>query len=118
MALGEKVAQLACHETHQFHDQCYENFITHNANNPNLKLCPLCRVKIDEGRVIKKVYHAPKASEMTAADAFGLDSDAKKMNDADTIENDALKDLEPPANNNAAENQQTHAQLINAAPEG
>ena len=29
MVVGDKVTQLACHESHQFHNECYENFITH-----------------------------------------------------------------------------------------
>ena len=29
MAAGERIVQLDCHKTHQFHETCYINYVTH-----------------------------------------------------------------------------------------
>lgn len=83
MDQGEHIVQLACHETHQFKEQCYKNFIAHNANNPALKLCPLCRVPIDENAVVRKIYHKKKPTDMKTEDAFALGT--KEMEKTNTI---------------------------------
>ena len=72
MIQGEHIVQLACHETHQFKEQCYKNFIAHNAAQPHLKLCPLCRVPIDEAAVVRKIYHKAKPTDMGTEEAFAL----------------------------------------------
>ena len=48
------------------------NFIQHNANRADLKLCPLCRAPIDEAAVQKKVYQEVKPTDMKTEDAFAL----------------------------------------------
>lgn len=87
MKAGDRVCQLVCHETHEFHEDCYNNFINHNAAHSNLKLCPLCRVPIDEEAVIKKIYHKGKPSEMNAEDAFALGPVTSKVEDNVANEN-------------------------------
>lgn len=101
MEAGERVCQLACHETHQFHEGCYNNFISHNAAFSNLKLCPLCRKPIDEEAVIKKIYHKGKPSEMNAEDAFALGPVTSKVQDNIVNENQFAAD----AVNNASPSQ-------------
>ena len=70
MKAGDRVVQLDCHVTHQFHETCYNNFINHlNSMGGNLKLCPLCRVTINEETVIKKILVRETAD---VKDMFGL----------------------------------------------
>ena len=68
---GDKIKQLPCHETHQFHEECLDNFLKHNEATPQFKLCPLCRRKIDENAIVKKTVGQPKpATDLKVEDAF------------------------------------------------
>ena len=57
MEPGEKIVQLACHELHVLHEDCYTNFVKHFNHEA---LCPLCRAFVEENKVIKSVMpHKP-----------------------------------------------------------
>ena len=72
MAPGDRVVQLACHETHQFHEGCYNNFDSHFTQTNQAKLCPLCRTPVDAENIVKKQLHKAEPSQMKVEDAFGL----------------------------------------------
>ena len=71
---GDTVIQLACHESHQFHEECYNNFIKHFEENNTPLLCPLCRAPVRKDNVVKKKILPD--STMSPADAFGLKVDS------------------------------------------
>ena len=71
---GDKVIQLACWPDHQFHEECYNNFVTAFENNGTPLLCPFCRTPIEKDKVVKKLLaEAAPAATMKTEDAFGLD---------------------------------------------
>ena len=72
MLPGDRVCQLACHEKHQFHEGCYNNFTKHFEANSSLLLCPLCRTPVDKDAVIKKELAKPFDSTLKVDDAFQL----------------------------------------------
>ena len=51
--------------------ECLQNFLTHMKDTPLLKLCPLCRVKIDEDAIVK-IEMVPAKAE----DVFALNTNA------------------------------------------
>ena len=51
--------------------ECLQNFMTHMKDTPLLKLCPLCRVKIDEDAIVK-IEMVPAKAE----DVFALNTNA------------------------------------------
>lgn len=57
MTSGQRIKELACNELHQFHESpCFESFINYCNTNNTPKLCPLCRIPIDENAVKTKVF--------------------------------------------------------------
>ena len=44
MLPGEKIVQLACHNLHVLHQDCYNNFIKHFGQEA---VCPLCRAPVE-----------------------------------------------------------------------
>ena len=75
MGVGERVVQLACHETHQFHEACYNNFVEHFERNDVPLNCPICRAVVDKTRVIKKEIAAGDQNfgdTLKVDDAFAL----------------------------------------------
>jgi len=70
---------------------CYTNFITHNANQPALKLCPLCRTPIDEAAVKKKIFHKASAADLKTEEAFDLGKTKEDKIDAMENELNAIK---------------------------
>lgn len=82
MSPGQKVIQLECWPSHQFHEQCYDGFVSH-FNGQNL-LCPICRKPINTNNVIKKLLAGP--TDMNTEDAFGLTN--AKLNAADPVVNE------------------------------
>lgn len=80
MGDGEKVIQLACHVTHQFHEGCYNNFLAHFEQNQGLLLCPLCRTPVNKEAAVKKQL-AIDPSAMKIEDAFGLHMGGPKVID-------------------------------------
>ena len=81
MAVNDRVKQLGCHVTHQFHEECLNNFLKHVESEPHLKLCPCCRKKIDEAAIVVKVLTPPP--QMKIEDAFAIN----KMNNIDNVVN-------------------------------
>ena len=75
MANKEKVVQLACYKTHQFHEQCYNNFVEYFEKSQSALLCPLCRAPVDKSQVVKKVLEIAEPSTMKVQDAFALQAD-------------------------------------------
>ena len=69
---GEKIIQLACWPEHQFHEDCYNNFIAHFEASGNALLCPICRKPVDKDAVIKKLLADESPASMKTEDAFGL----------------------------------------------
>lgn len=90
MGAGERVIQAICHEKHQFHEACFNNFLEHNANAPHLKLCPICRVPIDESKLIKKIL--TKGTEAGVEDMFNLPNQKKDPQDIIINENEFALD--------------------------
>ena len=75
MADKDKVIQLKCYDTHQFHEECYNNFVEHFEKNGQRLLCPLCRAPVDKNAVIKKVIQIdddPAGNTLKIEDAFGI----------------------------------------------
>lgn len=112
MNAGQRVCQLSCWPDHQFHEECYTNFVNHFANQQ--LLCPICRAPIQQDQVIKKLLAAP--TDMKTEDAFGLANNAKIQN-ADPVvnENEFARDSVAPVNDS---NTLLAAQNLDVAPPG
>ena len=72
MLPGERIIQTVCFETHQFHEKCFNNFLDHYKNQPELLLCPICRAPIEQDKLIKKIL--TKAADDPVEDLFNLES--------------------------------------------
>jgi len=66
--------------------------MAHLNNQAHLKLCPLCRVPINEEAVVKKVFQKSAVNDMTATDAFALDKNAALDKDNALNENEFAVD--------------------------
>ena len=54
MLPGDTIIQLACYETHKFHEACYNNFAEFSEKNNTPLLCPLCRAPVKQDQIVKK----------------------------------------------------------------
>ena len=83
MEVNDKVVQLACHVSHQFHEDCYNNFVKHFEEQGQPLNCPLCRSPVAKDKVIKKEIKSIEGQEepgnnLKVEDAFAL-SNANKI---------------------------------------
>ena len=57
IAIRDKISLLACDKKHLFHDECLEHWIKYNQTHSATATCPMCRVRIDKGKVQHKIFH-------------------------------------------------------------
>ena len=79
MRFGESIVQLACHPEHQFHKQCYDEFVEYFEKQGTPLLCPLCRSPVDKSKVTEK-----KLAQLQDESQVEL----KKVNAADQVNSD------------------------------
>lgn len=85
MSFNENLIQLTCFNDHQFHENCYNDFIKYFEEKNIPLLCPHCRRPVEKDKVIKKKVE--DASKISAEEAFNV-SPAQvqaKVNNADSM---------------------------------
>lgn len=68
---GDRIYQLGCHETHVLHESCYDDYAKFNKDKGKSLLCPVCRVPVDDSKVVKSELQI--AGQKSVGDAAMFD---------------------------------------------
>lgn len=91
MEHGQEIVTLSCFPDHQFHAECYDDFVKHfEAQNQNL-VCPLCRRPVEKDKVKKEKLQIVEQAKAKDLDQVAQ-SNPKEMDDMAHSKQNATQD--------------------------